>query len=272
MAGRRTICFVHAHPDDEALFTAGTQRVYADEGARTILVTCTDGRLGLDDHVRAGNDPRHHSELTRAVRAGELARSVMLLGVERHVTLGYRDSGLLDWPANHDPRAFVNADEDRVARVLATLFDEENVDVVVTYDENGYYGHPDHIQANRVTRTAVELSSSVQRLFYPVTPRTVLEKFIPEARAMGVGLPLWVLDAGEGCDDEDVDVVIDAESVTETKRSAIAAHASQVDNADLVTMDEELFRLLFGREHFALAWSRERRPVSPDDLFGGLSE
>ncbi len=162
-----TIVFVHAHPDDEAVFTAGTSRWYADHGHRVILVTCTNGRLGIDDQWLAGSDPRHHTDWVRRTRAGELVESARLVGVARTVSLGYDDSGLTGWPQNTDETAFMNADSDAVARTLATIFDEEGAAVVVTYDENGYYGHPDHIMANVVTRKAVALSKSVARLSIP---------------------------------------------------------------------------------------------------------
>ena len=270
MARSGALSFVHAHPDDEALFTAGTIRHYVDLGVRTLLVTCTDGRLGLDDQFLAGSDSNHHSDLTKITRAAELAQSVGLLAVARHVTLGYGDSGLTGWPQNADPSSFVNASVESVARTVAALFDEEQVRVAVTYDENGYYGHPDHIHAHLITRRAVELSATVERLYYPVTPRSVLDAFVPAAQERGVFLPLWVRDAGQGIADDAVDVTIDARAWAEVKRSSIAAHASQVDNADLVTMDEDLFRLLFGREYFVLGWSREISTGTPDDLFGGL--
>jgi LmbE family N-acetylglucosaminyl deacetylase len=266
-----TIAFVHAHPDDEALFSAGTIAHYENAGRRTLLVTCTDGRGGLDDRAAAGNSPRHHSDLTRVTRAGELTQSVVALGVSRHVMLGYRDSGLTGWPMGEHPDAFVNCDSDAVARTLGALFEEEGVSVVVTYDENGYYGHPDHIRTHDVTWRAAQLSPSVQRLFYPVTPAAVLQQFVPASQAAGVSLPLWVIDAGDGIDDDRIDTTIDATAFSALKRSSIAAHASQVDNGDLVTMDEELFRLLFGHEYYVLGWSRAATRVAPDDLCGGLT-
>jgi LmbE family N-acetylglucosaminyl deacetylase len=271
MSERPTLVLVHAHPDDEALFTAGTARHYADLGHRVVLVTCTDGRLGLDVKVRAGNDPRHDPRAVAITRAGELAASVSTLGIARHVSLGYHDSGLPDWSQGDDPTSFVNADVGAVARTLTSILDEEGAAVVITYDENGYYGHPDHIMAHQVTMAAVQSAQSVQRLFYPVTPRVQLAEFIERAEAKGVSMPLWVLDAGTGTEASDVAVTIDAQDLAAVKRASIEAHASQVDNADLVTMDEELFILLFGLEHYRLGWSRTDTPVSLDDLFGGVS-
>jgi LmbE family N-acetylglucosaminyl deacetylase len=267
-----TLMLVHAHPDDEAVFTAGTSRYYADLGYRVVLVTCTNGRLGIDDQWLAGSDPEHHTDWVRRIRAGELVESAQIVGADRTVCLGYDDSGLEGWPQNSDVSAFVNQDVDAMARTLASIMDEERAVVVITYDENGYYGHPDHIMANVVTRRAIEQAKTVERLFYPVTPASVLEAFVPAARARGVYLPIWVIDAGAGLPDESVDVTIDATALAPAKQASIAAHASQVDNADLATMDADLFQLLFGREFYVLGWSRRSLPLKPDDLFGGLLE
>jgi LmbE family N-acetylglucosaminyl deacetylase len=264
-----SLVFIHAHPDDEALFTAGTARHYSDLGWRVVLITCTDGRLGLDERVRAGNDPRHNARAVAVTRAGELAASVALLGISRHVTLGYRDSGLADWPQASDDGTFVNTDTVAVARTIAAILDEERAVTVVTYDENGYYGHPDHIKAHEVTRAAIEMSATVDRLYYPVTPRATLEEFTVAAEAAGVSLPLWVLDAGRGTEADEVAVTVDATDLADVKRASIAAHASQVDNADLVTMDDALFRLLFGHEHYRLGWSRSGDAGASHDLMGG---
>jgi N-acetyl-1-D-myo-inositol-2-amino-2-deoxy-alpha-D-glucopyranoside deacetylase len=195
-----------------------------------------------------------------------------LLGVDRAVTLGYRDSGLVDWPQAAHHRAFINADVSAVASQLTALFDAEQVKVVVTYDENGYYGHPDHIHTNRVAMAAARASQSVRRVLYPVTPRRVLEAFLPAAKAKRVFLPGWVIDAGEGIEDEHVAVTVDAVSVAPVKQRAIAAHVSQVDNADLQTMDPELFELLFGHEYYQLGWSRDGVTPHSTDLMGGIDD
>jgi LmbE family N-acetylglucosaminyl deacetylase len=271
MTDQGSLFFVHAHPDDEAVFTAGTSRHYADRGRRVVLVTCTNGRLGVDDQWLPGSDPNHHTDWVRETRAGELVRAAQLVGVDRAIGLGYDDSGLTGWPQNADPSSFIHADTDDVAATLTTLMDEERATVVVTYDEHGYYGHPDHIKAHDVTMRAAARSQTVERVFFPVTPASVLATFVPAARERRVYLPLWVIDAGEGTPDEQVDVTIDASSLAPVKQAAIAAHASQVDNADLTTMAEDLFQMLFGREFYILGWSRRDTPTAPDDLFGGLA-
>jgi LmbE family N-acetylglucosaminyl deacetylase len=265
-----TLVCVHAHPDDEALFTAGVTAHYADLGYRVVLITCTNGQLGFDDHGRPGSDPLHDVEFTRATRAGELQRAAIVAGFSRVVTLGYDDSGMIGWAQNGSPSAFMNADEDAVARTVAAIMDEERASVIITYDENGFYGHPDHIMANVVTRAALEYATSPKRLYYPVAPRGVLQVFVARATAQGVLLPAWILDADHTASDDTVSTTMDVRDVAERKLQAIATHASQVDNADLVTMDEELFTLLFGIEYYQRAWSRDVTSGDETDLFGGL--
>jgi LmbE family N-acetylglucosaminyl deacetylase len=204
------------------------------------------------------------------VRARELARAASIAGFTRTESLGYEDSGMSGWPQNADPRSFVNADVEAAARGLATLLDEVRAAVVVTYDERGFYGHPDHVMANRLTRRALVLSSTAQRLYYPVVPSGVLARFTSLAKDRGVRLPLWVLDAAPGTPDELISTTMDVSAFATRKQQAIAAHASQVDNADLVTMSPDLFTLLFGTEYYQRAWSRQPSSDDETDLFGGL--
>ena len=267
-----TLLCVHAHPDDEAIFTAGITSHYAEQGYRCVLVTCTLGQLGLDDHGRNGAQPGHNALATRATRAGEHPSAGALVGYARQITLGYLDSGMMGWLANQDPDAFMNVDVETTARVLADIIDQEDAAVVVTYDENGFYGHPDHVMANIVARRAMELSTRAQRLFYPVVPRGVLSSFVAQSREQVVFLPAWIEDAVANIPDDSVDCVMDVSRFSALKQGAIATHDSQVDNADLVTMAPELFSLLFGTEYYQLGWRRDNTSVAcAEDLFGGLS-
>lgn len=270
MTSAPTLVCVHAHPDDEAIFTAGVTSHYADLGYRVVLITCTNGQLGFDDHARPGSDPLHDARVTLTTRAGELQHAAIIAGFSRVVTLGYDDSGMKGWPQNDLPSAFMNADVNAVARTLAAIMDEESASVVVTYDENGFYGHPDHVRANVVTRAALEMAASPRRLYYPVVPKGVLQDFVAGARADGVFLPAWIEEAKYTVPDDTVATTMDVRRYAKRKHLAIATHASQVDNADIVTMDEELFTLLFGIEYYQRAWSRDVTSGDETDLFGGL--
>jgi LmbE family N-acetylglucosaminyl deacetylase len=270
MAISKTLVCVHAHPDDEAVFTAGISSHYAALGYDVVLVTCTNGRLGFDGQNRPGNEPEHDDVGIKSTRAAELQRSATLVGFSRIVTLGFEDSGMLGWSQNEDPRAFMNIDVDRVARSLGALFDEVDATVVVTYDENGFYGHPDHIMANVLTRRALDFAESPERLYYPVVPQGAIKSFVPRAQAQGFTLPAFILEADFGVPDELVATTIDVTKYIGIKQAALRTHASQTDNADVAAMEPELFAVMFGTEWFQRAWSRHDATNDATDLFGGL--
>ena len=140
-----TAVFFHAHPDDEAIQTGGTMARMAAEGHRVVLVTATRGELGeVPDGLLDPGRPWPSGALV------ELAEACGVLGVARHVYLGYQDSGMVGEATNDDPACFWQADVDEAAARLAAILGEEDADVFATYDENGGYGHPDHIQVHRV--------------------------------------------------------------------------------------------------------------------------
>src|ERR1700751_4289799 len=175
----RSLLLVHAHPDDESIDTGATMAKYAAEGARVTLVTCTLGELG----EIIPPDLRHlfPDELGQH-RIAELERACAALGVSDHRFLGgeghYRDSGMMGLPDNDDPRCFWRANVDEAAAALAKIIDEVAADVIVTYDANGFYGHPDHIQAHRVTRRAHELTGGRAELYATAIPRSALERAV----------------------------------------------------------------------------------------------
>ncbi|MGC2485816.1 MAG: PIG-L family deacetylase [Acidimicrobiales bacterium] len=266
-----TIVCVHAHPDDEAFFGGGASAHYAALGHRLVLITCTSGQLGYDSSGRAGNVVGHDALDTKANRAGELQRSAAMLGFSRIVTLGFDDSGMKGWPENDNPNAFMNASVDAVARTVASIMDEEDARVVITYDESGFYGHPDHIQANVVAQRAVELATSVQRLYYSVVPEGIMTSLVEQATAQGLLMPAWVLDAGVHVKAELVATTLEVGPYVRLKHDAMAAHATQIDNQDLINMDDALFDLLFGTEYYQRAWARAATDADQTDLIGGLS-
>src|SRR5665213_3435057 len=151
-----TFLAVHAHPDDEASSSGGLYRLLADQGARTVLVTCTNGECG-DAPDGAKPDADHHDgDAVAAIRAVELENAVKILGIDRLVRLGYRDSGMKGWPQNNDPESFWATPVDVAAAKLAETLMEERPQVIMTYSEHGFYGHPDHIEAHRITLAALE--------------------------------------------------------------------------------------------------------------------
>ena len=164
--GGRRLLLVHAHPDDESIGTGATMARYAASGAGVTLVTCTLGELG--EIIPPELQHLSPDELGQ-YRIGELNAACAALGVADHRFLGgagrYRDSGMMGTAGNEDPRCFWQADLDEAAAALVEIIREVNPQVIVTYDANGFYGHPDHIQAHRVAWRALALDGG-NRLFY----------------------------------------------------------------------------------------------------------
>ncbi len=272
MPGAPTVLFFHAHPDDESLFTAGVSNLLAQSRVSSILITCTDGRWGFDQSGRPGNVDGHDDAETARVRAAELARAANWCAISDHRRWEFFDSGMTGWPQAEHPNAFVNQSVDELADRLARMCDENEVRAVVTYDEGGFYGHPDHIMANRVALAAASRSTAVQRVWYPVVAQSRFADFVPRARARGVQLPAWITDGSAGTPDDLITCRPHTAAFADRKRAAIAAHASQIDNADLLTMGEELFDLLFAAETYQLGWASSPDDAGhPTDLLGGLS-
>ncbi|HEX6527775.1 MAG TPA: N-acetyl-1-D-myo-inositol-2-amino-2-deoxy-alpha-D-glucopyranoside deacetylase [Streptosporangiaceae bacterium] len=164
------LLLLHAHPDDESIGTGGTMARYAAEGVRVTLVTCTLGEMG--EIIPAALAHLTPEELGQ-YRIGELKAACEALGVRDQRFLGrpgrWRDSGMMGTPANADPRCFWHADVAEAAAMLAEVIDEVAPEVIVTYDANGFYGHPDHIQAHRVAWRAYQLACDPARTSFYAT-------------------------------------------------------------------------------------------------------
>jgi LmbE family N-acetylglucosaminyl deacetylase len=243
----RTLVFVHAHPDDEALLTAGTMARAAAEGHRVVLVVATDGAAGL-----AGAEFRDD---LAATRGRELAESAAALGVARTETLGYPDSGL----HGDVPGGLASASRFDVARRIARLCDEVDADVLVGYDPSGGYGHPDHLQVHRSVRAASVLCARAPRLFEATLPRE------PIARAVHLAARLRLTPAGFDPAEFDrawtprADIThrVDVRRSMTAKSAALRAHASQA-TADgtvrtlgvLTRLPRPVRALLLGTEYY----------------------
>jgi len=267
-----TILLVHAHPDDEASTTGGTIARYAAEGVRVVLVTCTNGEYGNSVAGHAPDHEEHDVDQVVAHRMAELDRSCEILGIDRLELLGYHDSGMMGWPQNEAAGAFWNTPVAVAADRLAVLLDEEQPDVVITYDENGFYGHPDHIQANRITIAAIEASSISPKLYYPAIPQSAFAAMGEAMAAAGIEAPGSEEDGPGlelGTPDEEIGAILDVTSFTTQKRAALAAHASQTADSFFLTMPEELFAEFFGREAYVRVFDPTGQEGVEDDLLAG---
>jgi LmbE family N-acetylglucosaminyl deacetylase len=182
--------------------------------------------------------------------------------------LGYHDSGMMGWEANQVPGAFWTLPVDSAAAPLVRLIEQYRPDVVVTYDAYGFYGHPDHIQAHRITVAALAATGSTARLFYPTIRRSRLPAF--RERMISAGLePPDIDESNFGSPDEDIAASIDCRAYADAKLAAVRAHASQSENLFFLRFPRSDFVEMFGIEEFVRGDGV--RVAAPDgDLFAGL--
>jgi N-acetyl-1-D-myo-inositol-2-amino-2-deoxy-alpha-D-glucopyranoside deacetylase len=282
----RRVVFVHAHPDDESIATGATMAHYAAAGAHVTLVTCTLGEEG-EIHVPelAGLAAAEGDQLG-GYRVAELAAACASLGVADHRFLGgagrYRDSGMMGLPTNEHPRCFWRADLDSAAGHLVEILREVRPQVLVTYDPNGFYGHPDHIQAHRVAMRAAELAEAEgfgpTKIYWTTVPKSVLEAglagFAESSDNPFPGVET-VEDFPFGSPDDEVAARIDASDQHDAKLGALRAHATQIPPSSwLYVMAGNFGREFLGVEYYTLARG-ERGPGNgphgwEGDLFAGL--
>ncbi|MBE7188715.1 PIG-L family deacetylase [Jatrophihabitans endophyticus] len=274
-----TLMAVHAHPDDEATGTGGVLARAAAEGHRTVLVTCTDGRCGDGPGGIKPDDPAHDPDAVVEMRRGELARSAAVLQITETETLDYRDSGMMGWKTNDAPDAFWSTPVPEAAERLAALMRRHRPDVVVTYDANGFYGHPDHIQAHRITVAALDLltpDEQPSKVYWTTVPRSQFEQFGKVMRELGAD---WdepddqgsqPPDFEMGLPDDEVTTWVDTTAYSNQKFDALSAHASQSENIIFLKMGRDRFAELMGHETFVRVRDDTGAPVPESDLFDGL--
>src|SRR6202453_3831344 len=266
-----TLMTVHAHPDDEALGTGGILARYADEGVQTVLVTCTNGELGDAPGGIKPGEPGHDEAVVVPLRRHELEASCKVLGVTNLELLGYHDSGMEGWPQNDAPGSFWRTPVAAAGSRLAALMRAFEPQVVVTYDENGFYGHPDHIQANRVTHAAIAECGIPAEMYYTAMPRSRLHGSRDLMLEAGVELPDEVQENPDfGTPDELITTTIDCSDFTAQKYASLAAHASQSDNIFFLKMGEELFGSIMGAESFERVQDSTGGTVPEDALLPGI--
>ncbi|MER7331428.1 MULTISPECIES: N-acetyl-1-D-myo-inositol-2-amino-2-deoxy-alpha-D-glucopyranoside deacetylase [unclassified Micromonospora] len=282
----RRLLLVHAHPDDESIGTGSTMAHYAATGAHVTLVTCTLGEEG-EIHVPAlAQLAAAEADQLGGWRIAELNAACAALGVTDHRFLGgagrYRDSGMMGLATNEHPRAFWQADLDEAAGHLVEIMREVRPQVVVTYDGNGFYGHPDHIQAHRVTMRAVELARAEglapAKVYWTAMPQSVLEAGM-EHFAGSSDNPFAGIDQATELPfctpDAQIAARIDATDQHAAKEAAMRAHATQIpDSSWLYSIAGNFGSEFMGVEYYTLAVGEKGPGSGPygweDDLFAGL--
>ncbi|MGH9264608.1 MAG: PIG-L family deacetylase [Acidimicrobiales bacterium] len=245
-----TLVTFHAHPDDESIATGGVMAKAADEGHRVVLVVATRGEHGevAEGFLTPGE------ELWQR-RVEETLACAEVLGVARVEFLGYEDSGMMGTPENDRPESFWQADVEQAAARLAAILSEERADVLTIYDENGQYGHPDHIQVHRVGLRAAELAGT-PKVYMNTINRDYMRRAFEHAREADAEMP-GDIDPQEfeglGVSEDRITTTVDVRPWLARKRAAMAAHASQISETSFfLAMAPELFEGGFGQEWFIL--------------------
>ncbi|MFM7211970.1 MAG: N-acetyl-1-D-myo-inositol-2-amino-2-deoxy-alpha-D-glucopyranoside deacetylase [Actinomycetota bacterium] len=291
----RRLLLVHAHPDDESIGTGAVMAKYADEGAGVTLVTCTLGEEGEIlipglAHLAADQEDRLGEH-----RRTELADAMAALGVTDWRLLGgpgrYRDSGMVGTPSNERAEAFARADLLEAATELVAIIREVRPQVLVTYDDFGGYGHPDHIQAHRVAMYAVLLAEAasfrpdlgqawaVAKVYWGAFPREVVRRGIAALRAAGETTGFAAMDPDDipfVIDDDLVTTAVPAQAYLDRKMDALRAHATQVAvDGDFFALSNNLGSEALGIEYFRLVRGAPAGPLDDSgremDLFAGIA-
>ncbi|MDG4865148.1 N-acetyl-1-D-myo-inositol-2-amino-2-deoxy-alpha-D-glucopyranoside deacetylase [Streptomyces sp. T-3] len=299
-ARSRRLLLVHAHPDDESINNGATMARYAAEGAHVTLVTCTLGEEGEVIPAELGHLVADQEDALGTHRIGELSAAMKELGVGDHRFLGgasrFRDSGMMGLETNHREGAFWSADLDEAAASLVEVIREVRPQVLITYDPDGGYGHPDHIQAHRVAMRAYDLAAEtafrkdlgeahrIAKVYWNRVPRSVAEARFKVLREGAIGHLPWhgvaeVDDVPGVVDDALITAEIDGTEGTppyvRAKAAAMGAHATQVSVLEpWFALSNDLAQPLFDVEYYELVRGESGAPAGEHetDLFAGIAD
>ena len=265
---------VFAHPDDEAFGSGGTLARYASEGVTTTLVCSTRGEVG-EIAEGTGATP----ETLGTVREDELRCAAETMGVHELIFLGYRDSGMAGTADNDNPQAFMNAPAEQVVRQLVAIMRRVRPEVVVTFEPNGGYGHPDHIAIHKHTVAAFQAAADptrhpdlgapwqAARLYYTAIPRSFFRRMVDEMKALGMDASEfgWLEeDGGRGWPDENITAVVNVSDTVDAKWTALNCHRTQFGPGNLFRrLPDATVRDMMSQEFFSQAWpKRDGAPVA----------
>jgi LmbE family N-acetylglucosaminyl deacetylase len=261
-----TLVSFHAHPDDECIACGGVMRKAAEAGHQVVLVVATRGERGeVAEGFLADGEELWQRRVAETYAAAEI------LGAHRVEFLGYTDSGMMGTPTNTAPGSFWTAPVDEAAKKLAAILDSARADVLTCYDDNGGYGHPDHIQVHRVGMRAAELAGT-RRVFQSTINRDLVKR----GREMLAGLvtetEIETPDIDEetfGKPESELTAAVDVTEYLDYKRRAMRAHASQIsEQSFFLAMPDEAFRYAFGTEWFIR--DGQGPGITETDLLAGL--
>uniref|UniRef100_UPI00404A193C N-acetyl-1-D-myo-inositol-2-amino-2-deoxy-alpha- D-glucopyranoside deacetylase n=1 Tax=Candidatus Planktophila sp. TaxID=2175601 RepID=UPI00404A193C len=278
------VLLVHAHPDDETINNGATMAMYAALGASVTLVTCTRGEEGEVLIPELAHLAASATDSLGQHRITELALAMKELGVTDHRFLGegaklYRDSGMMGTEPNNRPDVFWQADLDEAADLLVQVIDEVKPHVLITYDEFGGYGHPDHIQAHRVAMRAAEKSEwNIPKIYWNVMPVSVIQEGIDAMK--GIDSEFWGAEKAEDLpfakDDSFVHALVDGNAYVEKKMNAMKAHSTQIAvDGPFFALSNNVGLQVWGNEYYTLVKGEKSAPLNEkgyeSDLFAGIS-
>jgi len=278
------VLLVHAHPDDETINNGATMAMYAALGATVTLVTCTRGEEGEVLIPELSHLAANATDSLGQHRVTELALAMKELGVADHRFLGegvtlFRDSGMMGTEPNNRPDVFWQADLEEASDLLVRIIDEVKPHVLITYDEFGGYGHPDHIQAHRVAMRAAEKSAwDIPKIYWNVMPISVIQEGIDAMK--DIDSDFWGAEKAEDLpfakDDSFVHALVDGNAYVEKKMNAMRAHATQIAvDGPFFALSNNVGLQVWGNEYYTLVKGEKSGPFNEkgyeSDLFAGIS-
>jgi LmbE family N-acetylglucosaminyl deacetylase len=275
MAETLTLMAVHAHPDDESSSTGGVLATYSGQGLRTVVVTCTNGEFGdAPGGVKPGEDG-HDEQAVAQLRLAELRQACKILGVTDLETLGYHDSGMPDWDYKDRPEAFCNVPLAEVTERVGALMEKYRPQVVVSYDADGPYQHPDHVHAARAAAAAAAATGIPAKFYLTAMRPSSWRKIWDALRELGEDVPgpREVTDEMRAQMEEAerrITTTVDIRPVLALKREALFAHSSQIQESWFSKIPAGIAEEAFGFETFIRATDTTGTPLPEDDLFAGL--
>jgi len=274
--------FVHAHPDDETINNGVTMAQLVDDGVAVTLVTCTRGEEGEVLVPELAYLASNAEDGLGAHREIELAQAMKELGVQDHRFLGqageFRDSGMIGSAQNDNANCFWRTDVETAATKLAAIIDELKPQVMVTYDEFGGYGHPDHIQTHRVAMRSAELANwKIQKIYWNIMPKSVVAQGMAAMKEQSDFFGTDNIDELPFVkDDSFVTTVIHAPNQVDKKMAAMKAHATQISlDGPFFALSNNLGVQVFGDEYYTLVRGEKSGPFNnrnlEQDLFAGVT-
>lgn len=277
------ILLVHAHPDDETINNGATMAKYAAGGAHVTLVTCTRGEEGEVLVPGLSHLASSDQDKLGLHRESELALAMKELGITDFRFLGspsvkFRDSGMMGTEPNNRADVFWQADIDTAAKYLVEVIEEIKPQILITYDEIGGYGHPDHIQAHRIAMRASEIADwKIQKIYWNTMPKSVLAEGIAKMKEIGSDFfgAESVDDLPFAKDDEFVTTLVDGSKFVDQKLAAMKAHETQIAlDGPFFALSNNLGLQIWGDEYYTLVKGEKSEPFDDQgretDLASGI--